>query len=128
MRRPVKSVKNTKYLLGWTNIKWFLREMVLIYSSKSSFFSKKRMESGIGFVIAEWGMIFFLLKKYDVMSTADFGIWASIQFVVAGYMVNQIQKEKDHDDLNDPNEHPDSMNGNDPNEYNNNGDDLNDPR
>jgi hypothetical protein len=28
------------------------------------------------------------------MSTADFGIWASIQFVVAGYMVNQIQKRK----------------------------------
>jgi hypothetical protein len=35
-------------------------------------------------------------------------------------------KRRDHDDLNDPNEHPDSMNGNDPNEYNNNGDDLND--
>ena len=28
------------------------------------------------------------------MSTTDFAIWASMQFVVAGYMVNQIQKEK----------------------------------
>ena len=28
------------------------------------------------------------------MVVTDFAIWASIQFVVAGYMVSQIQKEK----------------------------------
>jgi hypothetical protein len=99
--------------------------LVLIYSSKKSFFLKEWNQVLV--LQLRMGYDFFLIKKYDVMSTADFGIWASIQFVVAGYMVNQIQRE-DHDDLNDPNEHPDSMNGNDPNEYNNNGDDLNDPR
>jgi hypothetical protein len=93
MKTPLKNVKNTKYLLGWTNIKWFLREMVLIYSSKKSFFLKK---NGIRYWFCNCGVgyDFFLIKKYDVMSTADFGIWASIQFVVAGYMVNQIQKKR----------------------------------
>lgn len=87
-----------KKLLSWKkigeNIQWFFTEIMKIYSNEPSYFSKKRIESGIGFIIAEWGMIFFLLKKYETMSTTDFAIWASIQFVVAGYMVNQIQKEK----------------------------------
>jgi hypothetical protein len=58
MKTPLKNVKNTKYLLGWTNIKWFLREMVLIYSSKKSFFLKK---NGIRYWFCNcgWGMIFF---------------------------------------------------------------------
>jgi hypothetical protein len=102
MKTPLKNVKNTKYLLGWTNIKWFLREMVLIYSSKKSFFLKEWNQVLV--LQLRVGYDFFLIKKYDVMS-ADFGIWASIQFVVAGYMVNQIQREENHDDLNDPNEH-----------------------
>ena len=76
------------------NIRWFFTELMKIYSSQDSYFSKKRIESGVGFIIAEWGMVFFLLKKYEIMSTTDFAIWASMQFVVAGYMVNQIQKEK----------------------------------
>ena len=76
------------------SIKWFFKEVMKIYSSEQSYFSKKRVESGIGFAIAEWGMVFFLLNKWDVMTTTDFGIWASIQFVVAGYMVTQIQNEK----------------------------------
>jgi hypothetical protein len=101
MKTPLKNVKNTKYLLGWTNIKWFLREMVLIYSSKKSFFLKEWNQVLV--LQLRVGYDFFLIKKYDVMS--DFGIWASIQFVVAGYMVNQIQREENHDDLNDPNEH-----------------------
>lgn len=84
-----------KYFFGWENIRWGIKNIILIYSSKSSFFSKKRIESGIGFVIAEWGMVFWLLKKYDVMTTTDFGIWASIQFFVAGYILNQIEKAKD---------------------------------
>ena len=106
MKIPLKNIKTKSYLIGWTNIKWTIHQIILMYSNEKSFFSKKRVESGIGFIIAEWGMIFFLLKKYEVMTTTDFGIWASIQFVVAGYMVSQIQKEKDHS-LVDTDEHSD---------------------
>lgn len=83
-----------KYFFGWQNIRWGIKNIIFIYSNKRSFFSKKRIESGIGFMIAEWGMIFWLLKKYDVMTTTDFAIWASIQFFVAGYIINQIEKAK----------------------------------
>jgi hypothetical protein len=81
------------------SIKWFFTEIMKIYSTEDSYFSKKRVESGIGFVIAEWGMIFFLLSKFDTMTMIEFGGWASIQFLVAGYMVSQIQSEKKASDV-----------------------------
>lgn len=83
-----------KFFFGWSNIKWLIREIASMYSTQPSFFSKKRMESGIAFAIGQFGMIFFLLKKYQSLSMSDFLIWAGIEFAVAGYMINQIQKEK----------------------------------
>ena len=65
-----------------------------MYTPTKSFFSKKRLESGVAFVIAQWGMIFFLLKKYPNLSMTDFVMWVSVEMIVAGYMVHQIQKEK----------------------------------
>lgn len=72
-----------------------------MYSSKPSFFSKKRVESGIAFFIAQWGMIYWLSSKIDVMSTSDFAMWAGIELAAAGYMVNQIQKEKKSEEVFD---------------------------
>ena len=50
-------------------------------------------------------MIFFLLENIKTMGISGFALWASIQFFVAGYMVNQIQKEKSklpsNDSVND---------------------------
>ncbi len=85
---------NKKWFFGWENMKWFFREFLNIYSTKKSFFSKKRIESGIGFIIAEWGMIYFLIAKMSGMSMMDFVMWATVQFFVAGYIIRQIQKEK----------------------------------
>ena len=75
-------------------LKWLKTEILNMYSSKSSFFSKKRVESGIAFLIGQWGMVFFLLEKHSNMTTSDLAIWAGIEFAVSGYMLNQIQKEK----------------------------------
>ena len=83
-----------KLFLGWTNIKWFVRELCNLYSSKDSFFSKKRVESGIAFVVGQWGMIYFLTKNNATMSASDSVLWAGVEFAIAGYMVTQIQKEK----------------------------------
>jgi len=91
--------EEVKKLGFFGNIKWFFTELMKIYSTQDSYFSKKRVESGIGFVIAEWGMIFFLLSKFETMTMIEFGGWASIQFLVAGYMVNQIQSEKKASDV-----------------------------
>lgn len=86
--------KSKKYLFGWKNIRFILTELVKMYSSKPSFFSKKRIESGIAFVVAQWGMIFFLLEKHTIMTSSDLAIWAGIEFAVSGYIINQIQREK----------------------------------
>ena len=85
---------NKKFFFGWENIKSFIIEIKNVYSNRPSFFSKKRIESSICFIIANWGMIYFLTKKIDSMTTSDLAIWASIEFLVAGYTVTQIQSEK----------------------------------
>jgi hypothetical protein len=76
------------------NIQWFIKEVGKIYSTENSYFSKKRIESGIAFVVGQWGMVYFLLQNINVMSSSDLAIWAGIQFAIAGYLVNHIQKEK----------------------------------
>lgn len=82
------------WFFGWENIKWFIREIGEMYSSRKSYFSKKRIESGVAFIAAQWGMIFFLIEKMDGMTTSDLALWAGIEFAVSGYIINQIQKEK----------------------------------
>ena len=61
---------------------------------KKSYFSKKRIESGVAFIIAQWGMIFFLLEKHSTLSMGEFLLWSTVAFAVAGWMVSKIQKEK----------------------------------
>jgi hypothetical protein len=90
-----------KYFFGWGNIKKGITEIIKIYSEKPSFFSKKRIESGIAFIIAEWGMIFFLLKKYPNLTMTDLVMWATVQFGVSGYIIYQIQKEKKFEEPNE---------------------------
>jgi hypothetical protein len=76
------------------SIKWFFTELVNMYSNNPSFFSKKRVESGIAFFISQWGMVHWLSAKYNIMTTSDFAMWAGIELAAAGYIINQIQKEK----------------------------------
>jgi len=75
-------------------IKWLFSELLAMYSSKPSFFSKKRIESGVAFLIAQWGMIFFLLEKHSDLSMGEFLLWAAAEFAVSGYIINKIQQEK----------------------------------
>jgi len=81
--------------LTWIkNVKWFFEELMKLYSDKPSYFSKKRVESGVAFTIAQIGMIAYLWIKIDTMDMYDFAMWAGIEFLIAGYTINQIQKEK----------------------------------
>jgi hypothetical protein len=83
-----------KWFFGWTNVKWLIKELNNLYTTKDSFFSKKRIESGIAFIIGQWGMIYFLTKNIDKLTTSDITLWAGLEFAIAGYIVSQIQKEK----------------------------------
>jgi hypothetical protein len=85
-------IKHIKQI--FSDIRWFFTELMNMYSSKPSFFSKKRVESGVAFFISQWGMVYWLSRKFDVMSTSDFAMWAGIELAAAGYIITQIQKEK----------------------------------
>lgn len=79
---------------GWGNIKWLIREIGNLYTGKDSYFSKKRIESGIAFIIGQWGMIYFLVKNIESLTSSDIVLWSGVEFAIAGYIVNAIQKEK----------------------------------
>ena len=89
----MKKIKEKMKAIG-SKIKWFFTEIMNMYSSRSSYFSKKRVESGVAFLIAQFGMIFFLIKKIEAMDVYELSIWAGMEFLIAGYTVTQIQKEK----------------------------------
>ena len=78
----------------WSNIKWFIKEIANLYSDEPSYFSKKRVESGIAFIIAQTGMVAYLISKIETMDVYEFLMWAGAEFLIAGYTINQIQKEK----------------------------------
>jgi len=102
-RRPLPPVRNDndrRLFFGWKNTKWFITEIENMYSSKSSHFSKKRIESGIAFIIGQAGMIMFLLFKYKDLDMTDFIMWASLEFAVGGYITYQIQRQKRYDSDN----------------------------
>jgi len=93
MKEKFKKMKNWFKNVS-SKVRWFIIEIMKMYSAEKSFFSKKRVESGVAFLIAQLGMVFFLVKKIDVMDVYELSVWASIEFLIAGYTVTQIQKEK----------------------------------
>jgi hypothetical protein len=83
-----------KYFFGWANIKWFITEMMNLFTSKPSIYSKKRIESGISFVVGQFGMVYYLILNVERLTASDIVLWSGVEFAIAGYIVNQIQKEK----------------------------------
>lgn len=86
----------------WKTLKFYVNELIKMYSGEYSFFSKKRVESGIAFFIGQFGMVYFLIINISTLTATDMSLWAGIEFAVAGYMISQIQKEKK--DINAPTE------------------------
>jgi hypothetical protein len=104
-------MKKEKWFFGWKNIKWLIKEFINIYSSRSSFFSKKRIESGIAFLIGQIGMIWFFALHVISMNTYDICMWAAVEFAIAGYIVNQIQRQQRYEtNINQENENENKNN------------------
>ena len=97
----MNKIKLPKTFIGWGNIKWVIKELINVYSTNKSFFSKKRLESGMAFLIGQFGMVYFLIQNHATMTSSDLAIWAGIEFAISGYMLTQIQKEKKKDDPNE---------------------------
>jgi hypothetical protein len=78
-------------------IKQGFKELVKMYSNQESFFSKKRIESGVAFVVLQWGMVHWLVLNVSKISASDLFVWATVNVAISGYVVSQIQKEKKAD-------------------------------
>ena len=76
------------------NLKWFGAEIMNLYSSKASFFSKKRIESGLAFLLAQIFMIIYFFYHYQKMDVGALFTFVGIEFGVAGWNIYQIQREK----------------------------------
>jgi len=83
-----------KYFFGWTNIKWLIRELIAVWSNGNSYFSKKRIESTIAFASAVGAILGFMISHRATITNSEVLSDATLLFVISGYMVNQIQKEK----------------------------------
>lgn len=86
-----------KYFFGWENLKWFIQEIVKMYSGGESYFSKKRIESGLAFIILQWGMIHWFVVKIESITSSDLIMWAGVEAAISGYIISQIQSEKKND-------------------------------
>jgi hypothetical protein len=81
-------------------VKWFFTEILNIWSDNDSYFSKKRVESSIAFTIGQVGMVIFFCTKVKEMDVYELLMWVSVEFLIAGYTINHIQKEKREDKIN----------------------------
>lgn len=92
---------------------WVIKEFIKALSSKDSFFSKKRVESAVAFLIAQWGMVYYINTHITDLSMTDFILWVSVEFFVAGYIINKIEASKVNRFINKNNEQPsDSLDDN----------------
>lgn len=87
-------MKLPKTFIGYSNIKWLIIELIKMYSSESSFFSKKRIESGVAFIILQWGMIYYLIQHILKMDMMEMVMWAGVEATICGYALNMIEKSK----------------------------------
>lgn len=91
-----------KYFFGWTNWKWLMKEFIAMYSTKPSYFSKKRFESSVAFLSAIGTMLFYIHSHWATITNGE--VWADVAllFGIAGYAVRQIQNEKAERSKGDP--------------------------
>ena len=75
-------------------LKALIRKIFDIYSNKPSYLSKKRVESGLAFVVGEIGYVIYFIYNLDSLTTTEVIALSTLQFTIAGYLVNNIQKQK----------------------------------
>lgn len=83
-----------RYLFGWTNIKWFIKEVVKTMSDQSTYFSKKRVQEWILFITAWVTSLVWFVYHFKGMDIGTLLAYTGTLFVYAGYQTIQIQREK----------------------------------
>jgi hypothetical protein len=78
----------------WYYLFWIPKELLKVLSDEASFFSKKRLESAFAFFMGEYQCTDYYLIHRFTMTPFEFCALVAVQFGVAGYTVNLIQKQK----------------------------------
>ena len=87
-------MKLPKTFFGWTNLKWFIREFAAMYSTRDSYFSKKRFESSMAFLGGYGIILYHVWANMTTITNSEILADAVVLFGVAGYTVSKIQAEK----------------------------------
>jgi hypothetical protein len=82
------------FVIERNNLRWGIKELIKLYSGEPSYFSKKRIESGVAFSFAFWMTVYYLRRNIDGMDIWSFGYVLTVWLFIAGYTVQQIQREK----------------------------------
>lgn len=86
-----------KYFFGWENIKHFLREWNKMYSaSEKSFYSHKRVQTGVAFLtfIVGWISVLIHLLLNPETTILEFVEWAVPLLAIAGFVLNKTEAAK----------------------------------
>jgi len=67
-----ETANKKKYFFGWTNIKWFLRELLNLLSGKPSFFSLKRVDRVCLMVVALGAYVYYFITHIPTMDGYTF--------------------------------------------------------
>lgn len=87
-------MKIPKTFIGWTNIKWLIKQLIAMYSSKPSYFSKKRFESSIAFLCAIFLIVGHAIYNRATITNSEIIADAVVLFGIAGYTVKMIENSK----------------------------------
>lgn len=80
----------------WKRFCWYISEFNKVFSDEPSFYSGKRIKEWIAFITGEYMLVhgFIILLQKDKLDYTSICFMAGMAFAVAGYQLNQIQKEK----------------------------------
>ena len=87
-------MKLPKTFIGWTNVKWFVKELINTCSDKPSYFSKKRIQAWLLFTAALGCMLYWFFTHVKTMTYIEVIAFAGVLFGAAGYQISTIQREK----------------------------------
>ncbi len=85
----------------WNQVKYIIKQLVLMYSDQPSIFAKKRVESGLYLYSALGAMLSMIWIRRHTITITEFMLIVTGMLAVAGYNIREIQNEKKMNKLTD---------------------------
>src|ERR1035437_7679268 len=86
--------KLPKTFIGYTNIKFVIKELIKMYSNQPSFFDRKKINEGIAFYAAISMDLCYVYSHRHTLSSSEALFHVGTLLAISGYHLNETQKEK----------------------------------